>query len=174
MKDEENAKIEHLEEELKLSESRYRQIFSNNPLPSLIYDPETLKIIDINNIAIKHYQYTREEFLSMTIQEIHSPEDIPSFIEHLAKTNPSQDGKPWRHKKKDGSVINVEVTERPLDFTGKKYRIAIMKDITEQKRARRGKGKTANPALSNPRRWRQWVSLSVPSHMISIIFSRAS
>jgi two-component system cell cycle sensor histidine kinase/response regulator CckA len=142
MKDRENTKEERIEEELRLSESRYHQIFSNNPLPSLVYDSETLKIIDINNIAIEHYQYPREEFLDMTIKEIHPPEDIPSLIDHLTKTDPFQDGKPWRHKKKDGSVINVEVTERALNFTGKKYRLAIIKDITERKRAEKEKLET--------------------------------
>jgi two-component system cell cycle sensor histidine kinase/response regulator CckA len=142
MKDEEYTNKERIEEELRLSESRYYQIFNSNPLPSLVYDSETLKIIDINNIAIEHYQYTRKEFLTMTIREIYLPEDIPSLMEYLAEAGPSQDGKPWRHKKKDGSVINVEVTERALDFTGKKYRLAIIKDITEQKLAEKEKLQT--------------------------------
>jgi two-component system, cell cycle sensor histidine kinase and response regulator CckA len=141
MEDEETGGKTRIEEELRLSESGYHQIFSINPLPSFIYDPETLKIVDINNIAAKHYQYTREEFMSMTIQEIYMPEDIPSFMEHLAKEDPPKSGKLWRHKKKDGSVINVEATECVLDFTGKKYRIAIMKDVTEQKRAEQEKEK---------------------------------
>jgi two-component system cell cycle sensor histidine kinase/response regulator CckA len=141
MKDEEYTNKERIEEELRLSESRYYQIFNSNPLPSLVYDSETLKIIDINNIAIEHYQYTREEFLTMTSRGIYLLEDIPSLMKHLAEAGPPQDGKPWCHKKKDGSVINVEVTERPLDFTGKRYRIAIIKDITEQKLAEKEKEK---------------------------------
>jgi PAS domain S-box-containing protein len=141
VKDEEYTHKKRIEEELRLSESRYYQIFSGNPLPSLIYDSKSLKIFDINNIAIEHYQYSREEFLTMTIKEIYLPEDIPSLMEHLAEADLSQNGKPWRHKKKDGSVINVEVTERPLDFTGKRYRIAIIRDITEQKLAEKEKEK---------------------------------
>ena len=173
MKDEENTKKERIEEELRLSESRYHQIFSNNPLPSLIYDSETLKIIDINNIAIEHYQYSREEFLTMTIKEIYLPEDIPSFMEYLAEADPSQDGKLWRHKKKDGSIINVEVTERPLDFTGKRYRIAFIKDITEQKLAEKEKEKLQTQ-LFQSKKMERWVNLPLLSLMISIIFSQAS
>lgn len=87
MKDEERIDIKHIKEESRLSEFRYRQIFNNNPLPCLIYDPETLKIVDINNAAVKHYQYTDKEFLNMTIQEIYAPEDISSFNEYIAKKN---------------------------------------------------------------------------------------
>ena len=141
MKDEEQSNEEHVKEELRLSESRYHQIFSINPLPSFIYDSETLKIIDVNNIATLHYQYTREEFLNTTIEEIYPPEDLPFLLKHLSEKNPSQDEKPWRHKKKDGSIINVEVTERALEFTGKKYRIVIIKNITEQKLAEKEKEK---------------------------------
>jgi two-component system, cell cycle sensor histidine kinase and response regulator CckA len=141
MNDRENTQKEHIEDELRLSESRYHQIFSDNPLPSLVYDSETLQIIDINNIAMEHYQYSREEFLALTIKELCPPEDMPSLMEHFAKTDPSQERKPWRHKKKDGSIINVEVTERTLEFTGKKYRIAFIKDITEQKLAEKEKEK---------------------------------
>jgi two-component system cell cycle sensor histidine kinase/response regulator CckA len=141
MKDKENTEEERIEEELRLSESRYHQMFNNNPLPSFVYDSETLKIIDINNIAIEHYQYPREEFLALSIKEIHPSEDIPSLMEHFTKTDPSQDGKPWRHKKKDGSIINVEITERALNVTGTKYRLAIIKDITERNRAEKEKEK---------------------------------
>jgi two-component system cell cycle sensor histidine kinase/response regulator CckA len=141
MKDKENTEEERIEEELRLSESRYHQMFNNNPFPSFVYDSETLKIIDINNIAIEHYQYPREEFLALSIKEIQPSEDIPSLMEHFAKTDPSQDGKPWRHKKKDGSIINVEITEWALNVTGKKYRIAIIKDITERNRAEKEKEK---------------------------------
>ncbi len=141
MKDEECVSIEHIKEESRLSESRYRQIFDNNPLPCLLYDPETLKIVDINNAAVRHYQYTREEFLNMTIQEIRAPEDIPSLSQYSAKTKPSLNGKTRCHKRKNGSVISVEVTECSLDFTGKTCVIAIMKDITEQKKAEEEKNK---------------------------------
>jgi PAS domain S-box-containing protein len=141
MNDRENAQKESIEEELRLSESRYHQIFNDNPLSSLIYDSETLQIIDINSIAMEHYQYSREEFLALTIKELYPPEDVPSLIEYLAKTDPSRDKKPWRNKKKDGSIIDVEVTERALEFTGKKYRIVFIRDITEQKLAEKEKEK---------------------------------
>jgi two-component system, cell cycle sensor histidine kinase and response regulator CckA len=132
---------EYNEEELRLSESRYYQIFNANPLPTIIYDSETLKIIDINKIAASHYNYTREEFLGMTIKEMYPQEDLPSLLEHLSEADLSQEGKHWHHKKKDGSIINVEVTDRPLAYTGKKYRIAIIKDITELKIAEKEKEK---------------------------------
>jgi PAS domain-containing protein len=96
MNDRENAQKESIEEELRLSESRYHQIFNDNPLSSLIYDSETLQIIDINIIAMEHYQYSREEFLALTIKELYPPEDIPSLIECLAKADPSRRRAPPR------------------------------------------------------------------------------
>ena len=64
---------------------QYRSWFDNNLLPMLAYDRETLRIGAVNEAAIRHYGYSREEFLSMTIKDIRPPEDIPFLLEVLRR-----------------------------------------------------------------------------------------
>jgi PAS domain S-box-containing protein len=115
------------------SEEKYRYMFAKNPQPMWIYDLETLNILEVNDAAIKHYGYSRDEFLSMTLKEIRPPEDIPALLDDLELTrselNPAGE---WRHIKKDCSVINVEITSHSVSFNGKPARHVLIKDITER------------------------------------------
>jgi len=100
-----------------------------------IYDLETLNIMEVNDAAINHYDYSREEFLKLNLKEIRPPEDIPALMEDVEMTkkdlNPSGE---WRHIKKDGSVIDVEISSHSVSFNGRPARHVLIKDITERKR----------------------------------------
>jgi PAS domain S-box-containing protein len=118
------------------SEARYRHLFDNNPLPMWVYDLETLAFLAVNDSAVFHYGYSREEFLAMTIKEIRPQEDIPALLEDLNNVSRSiQMADGWRHQKKDGTVIDVEITSHELDFDGRKARLVLANDITERKKA---------------------------------------
>jgi len=123
-----------LEEALKDSEERYRLLFECTPQPIWVYDEETLHFLAVNEAAIRTYGYTREEFLALTVKDIRPTEDVPAL---LIKTAPGIDGpvltSPWRHKKKDGSVIYVEISSHPLMFGNRKARLAIATDVTDRK-----------------------------------------
>jgi PAS domain S-box-containing protein len=123
-----------LEEALKSSQERYRLLFDCTPQPIWVYDEETLSFLAVNNAAVLTYGYSHEEFMSMTIEEVRSIEEVPAL---LIKTAVGIDGpvltSPWRHRKKDGSVIYVEVTSHPLVFDGKNARLVIATDVTERK-----------------------------------------
>ena len=123
-----------LEEALKESEERYRLVFDRTPQPIWVYDEDTLSFLAVNDAAVRTYGYSHEEFLSMTIEEIRSVEDVPAL---LIKTAAGIDGpvltSPWRHKKKDGSVIYVEVTSHRLVFDEKNARLVIATDVTDRK-----------------------------------------
>src|SRR5512133_2538327 len=58
------------------SVEKYRYLFASNPQPMWIYDLETLAFIEVNDAAIHQYNYTRDEFLSMTLKDIRPNEDI--------------------------------------------------------------------------------------------------
>jgi PAS domain S-box-containing protein len=122
------------EEALRDSEERYRSMFDSVPLPIIVYYLDTLSIIDINEAAIRYYGYTRNEFIEMTIKDIVPREDIPDLLKHSLKPDPSQARELWRHKKKNGTIIHVEVTAHALQFANKKYSIAIIDDVTEAKK----------------------------------------
>ena len=123
-----------LEEALKHSEERYRLLFDCTPQPIWVYDEETLSFLAVNDAAVLTYGYSHQEFLSMTIEDIRPIENVPAL---LIKTAAGIEGpvltSPWRHKKKDGNVIYVEVTSHPLVFDGKNARLVIATDVTERK-----------------------------------------
>ena len=122
-----------MENALRRSEEQYRLLFQHNPHPMCIYDPETLSILDINDAFVRHYGYTREELLKMTIKDIRPPEDIPLLLEDIANlsTGLSQT-KIWRHRKKDGTIISVEITAHTSPFKGRQARIVLAHDVTER------------------------------------------
>ncbi|MGH9968536.1 MAG: PAS domain S-box protein [Pyrinomonadaceae bacterium] len=124
----------HVELALRESEERYRMLFESTPQPILVYDEKTLEFLAVNDSAIKTYGYSREEFLSMTIGDIRSREEVPAL---LIKAHPGAGepliSSPWRHRRKDNSTIYVEMTSHPLRFNGSKARLVIANDVSERK-----------------------------------------
>jgi two-component system cell cycle sensor histidine kinase/response regulator CckA len=114
------------------SERRYRLLFESNPEPMWVFEAATLKFVEVNDAAIAHYGFSRDEFLGMTLREIRPPEDIPQL---LADTDPSTNQNaggpaPRRHLKKDGTIIFVEITAHPLVLQGRDCRLVLAHDIT--------------------------------------------
>ena len=122
--------------ELKDSESRYRELFISNPHPMWVYDLESLTFLDVNDAAILHYGYSRDEFLSMTIKDIRPPEDVPRLLDNVEQVKEGVDrAGVWRHIKKDGNIIEVEITSHVLIFGQRRAEIVLVNDITERRRA---------------------------------------
>ncbi len=124
------------EEALRDSEGRYRLLFESNPFPMWVYDLEDLSFLAVNEAAVDRYAYSSEEFLSMTIKDIRPFEDIPAVLDDAFKfsTNP-RDAGIWRHRTKDGTIIDVEITSYPLNFAGRSAALVLANDITERRRA---------------------------------------
>jgi PAS domain S-box-containing protein len=130
------AERQRTEEALWESEKRYRFLFECNPLPMWVYDLDTLAFLAVNEAAIHHYGYAREEFLAMTIKDIRPPEDIPALLENVSHVGPGLDqAGTWRHRKKDGTIIYVEITSHRLIFAGRQAELVLANDITERQRA---------------------------------------
>lgn len=125
------------EEKLKTSEEKYRTLFYNSPLPSWIFDRKSLRFLDVNNAAIKHYGYTKEEFLKMTIKEIRPKDDLPALEEDIMqiKAGPELRQGYWRHLKKSGDLIVVETTAHSIKYDSTEARLVIANDITEKIKA---------------------------------------
>lgn len=118
---------------LQNSEQLYRELFENYPYPMWMYDLETLAFLAVNNAAIRHYEYSRDEFLSMTLQDIRPSEDVADFIEYMSQLSAGANNAGiWRHRKKDGSIIYVEVTYYTLTFAGKRAVVSSIHDITQR------------------------------------------
>ncbi|HUE83352.1 MAG TPA: PAS domain S-box protein [Pyrinomonadaceae bacterium] len=124
---------------LRSSENRYRLLFESNPQPMWVFDTETIAFLDVNKAAIRQYGYTREEFLNLTIRDVRPTEDVPALLDNLAlhTTNGLSEGGIWRHRRKDGSQIDVHITSHPIEFAGRRAELVLATDITERLRAER-------------------------------------
>jgi PAS domain S-box-containing protein len=120
------------EEALRDSEERYRLLFESTPQPIWVYNEDTLTFLAVNEATTRTYGFTRDEFLSMTIDDIRPREDIPTL---MIKNHPNDlvISSPWRHKTKDGKTIYVEMSSHPVVFDGKNSRLVIVNDVTERK-----------------------------------------
>ncbi|MCU1297672.1 MAG: putative Sensor histidine kinase [Acidobacteriaceae bacterium] len=99
------------------SEAQYRLLFDSSPVPMWVFDRETLAFLGVNEAAIRHYGFSQQEFMAMTILEIRPEEDIAAILEHVSHLEPGlQPIEIWRHKKKDGSILEVEITSYNLQF----------------------------------------------------------
>jgi diguanylate cyclase (GGDEF)-like protein/PAS domain S-box-containing protein len=100
-----------------------------------IYDMDSLAFLAVNEAAIDAYGYSRSEFLAMTIADIRPAEDIEALRENIAAVDDSIDrAGTWRHLKKDGSLIYVEITSYPLEFEGHKAELVLAYDVGRQVR----------------------------------------
>jgi two-component system cell cycle sensor histidine kinase/response regulator CckA len=119
---------------LSASEERYRLLFENNPQPMWVFDDETQAFLAVNEAACRHYGYSRAEFLSMTIRDIRPADELPRLIRHLSETRENLQANTWRHRRKDGTVIDAEVTAYSLVFDGRPAKLVLAIDVTERRR----------------------------------------
>jgi len=118
------------------SEASFRHLFTNNPLPMWVYDLETLRFLEVNEAAVGHYGYTRDEFLGMGLPDIRPPEDLPRLREDLSRPRAELDvSGPWRHRLKDGRLIDVAITSHLLTFGDRPAALVVAQDITRRNRA---------------------------------------
>jgi PAS domain S-box-containing protein len=121
------------EEALRDSEERYRLLFESTPQPIWVYNEETLAFLAVNEAATRIYGYSRDEFLSMTINDIRPHEDIPTLmIKNAAHPDELVISSPWRHQTRDKKIIYVEISSHPVVFDGKNSRLVIVNDVTER------------------------------------------
>ncbi|MEO8793867.1 MAG: PAS domain S-box protein [Daejeonella sp.] len=130
------SKKKELEIKLLKSEESYRYLFSNHPNPLWIFDVKTLKFLAVNNAAITNYGYSKDEFLKMSVYDIGTNEGKERFDYHLKHFNDSfREGGYWQHKKKDGSLIWVDVSSHRLIYDGKDAEIVLATDVTGRVKA---------------------------------------
>jgi PAS domain S-box-containing protein len=123
-----------LEQELRVSEESYRHLFERHPAPMWLYDPESLAFLAVNEAAVAAYGYDRDEFLAMTIDEIRAVEDRPALREAIADPDRTRvEAEAWRHRKKDGTFIDVIVASNATMFEGRPVRLVLAQDVTEQR-----------------------------------------
>lgn len=130
-------KIRERTKEITLSEAKYKLLYNNNPLPMFVLDLETFRFLDMNESAEHLYGYSRKEFLAMTALDIRPAEDKDAFIQidHSYDSTSNSNKGLWRHIKKDGSIINVEIFGHSITFENRKARLILVNDVTEKLKA---------------------------------------
>ena len=116
------TELKEVELALRNSQEQYRLLFESTPQPIWVYDEETLEFLTVNEAATHTYGYTREQFLSMTIDDIRV-EDGPNYLMNMSS---------WQHRTKDNNTIHVEITSHPVVFDGKKSKLVIVNNVTER------------------------------------------
>lgn len=118
-------------------EEKYDFLLANSPGIMIVWDFETLNIVDVNDVAVATYGYTRQEFLQLNIKQIRPPEDIP-LIEDATKSEATYGPKHntvWRHLKKNGELMYVQVNARLFTYKGRLFSINNNIDVTEKEQA---------------------------------------
>ena len=127
---------QRLEGGLRQSVEEHRTLFENNPFPVWVYDSFTLRFLAVNQATTREYGYSREEFLKMTLLDVQPPEEAEKLIAAVeAARGAGLVVEEWRHRRKDGSVFDVEISAQALDFRGRPARIVLARDITVRSRA---------------------------------------
>ena len=123
-------------EELQQSETKYKKLFQNSPMPMWVLELPTLRFLDVNEAAVLHYGYTRQEFLSMTALDIRSEDENLRFLNFDRSVSMTMlNTGSWKHLKKDGSIVYAEVSSHELNFDNRPARLVLSMDVTERKKA---------------------------------------
>ncbi|MBI3935103.1 MAG: response regulator [Acidobacteria bacterium] len=120
-------------------EAVFRLLFANNPLPMAVFDLETLAFLEVNEAALAHYGYTRDEFLEMRLTDLRLESEVPALLEMLEELKSRGERIVYsgetRHRHKTGRTMDVIVNWHSLQFGSRKAILAAVQDITERKRA---------------------------------------
>jgi len=118
-----------------VDELRYQQLFESSPLPLWVYDLESLRFLDVNEVACAKYGYSRQEFLAMSLLDIRPDEDAQAVRESVRDTPADVfNSGIWRHRLKNGETILVEITSHEMHFMGRHTRFVCPIDVTQRVR----------------------------------------
>lgn len=120
------------------AEQRFRLMFERTPLPSWVFDIDSLEFLEVNAAAVRNYGYSRAEFLRMAVIDIR-PESEVAPLQHALATQDTETmmTRTWVHRRKDGSLLDVRIHTTPLEFMGHHARLVLAEDVTERSRAER-------------------------------------
>ena len=117
------------------SDASYRLLFEKHPTPMWVFDVESLRFLAINEAAMQQYGYSRDEFLGMTIRDIRPAEDVSALLDNVAHLRTGLErGGLWKHRRSNGSLIDVEIVSHDLDWAGRRARLVLAMDVTERTR----------------------------------------
>ncbi|NDP47611.1 MAG: PAS domain S-box protein [Sulfuriferula multivorans] len=120
---------------LQESETRFRHLFEQNPVPMLVYERGSLHMLAVNAAFLRHYGYSHDEILAMRLTDLYPDEEKESISEVAASLKGLAYVGEWHHLTKTGSRIIIEARSHDIEFEGRTARVAVITDITERKQA---------------------------------------
>ena len=129
-----SAKVQDAQKTLESKAQNYRLLFEGNPMPMWIISKSTLEILNVNQAAVEHYGYTLSEFLALNSKDLRPEEDHEKYVQFIndEKNIHSNNRGIWRHKKKDGTIIMVDVTADNIIYHDQPARLILANDVTEK------------------------------------------
>ena len=113
-------------------EASFRSLFSANPHPMWVFDNWTLEFLEVNEAAVRHYGYSRAEFLSLRVPDLSDPDDHGQPSETVGGEDEDLIKGSGRHRVADGRIIDVEVTSHRLEFRGRPATLVAVRDVTDR------------------------------------------
>jgi PAS domain S-box-containing protein len=130
------VQLQNSQKELQEKADSYKLLFEKNPMPMWIMSTDKLTILDVNEAAINHYGYLREEFLKLHATDLRPEDDISKFLGTVPKQlKGRQKHGIWRHKKKDGTVIMVDMVTDDTIYQNETATLTLAEDVTERLKA---------------------------------------
>jgi PAS domain S-box-containing protein len=131
------AEIAALKAELAERRDQCRAVIDHSPYPTWVYSLDSLRFLDVNDVAIRRYGWTRDDFLSMTIADIRPREDVPALLANVARLRRNAGGStgPWRHRARDGTITEAMVTYLSLPFDRQPARLIVAESLTAAREA---------------------------------------
>jgi diguanylate cyclase (GGDEF)-like protein/PAS domain S-box-containing protein len=121
--------------DIKNAAESFRLLFDNNPVPMFVFDQVSFAYLDVNNAAIEHYGYSRDEFLSMSLIDIRPARDRQKFLEHVNTQAMISNGElDWTHVKADGTEITINSYAKPINYYGVNAALSTAIDVTERRK----------------------------------------
>lgn len=127
---------QRLQRDMRLHEAQLRTLFDLNPHPMWVYDAQTFKFLAVNQVAMRFYGYSEEEFLAMTIDDIRTPAEAERLHSHVASgLSPHDPEALWRHLDRNGKEFEVEVSAQAVPLWGPHARLVQARNVTAERSA---------------------------------------
>ena len=117
-------------EALRAAHEDYRFLFERNPLPMWVFDRTSLNFLAVNEAAVEHYGYSREQFLSKGLRDIRPASELDAF-EASIRCNQSEQGRVWTHCDANDRRLRMAIYSRDTVFNGAPARLVLAQDVTE-------------------------------------------
>jgi two-component system cell cycle sensor histidine kinase/response regulator CckA len=122
------------EDALRKNEEIFRLLFTNNPLPTWVFDIETLRFLEVNEAAVREYGYSPNEFKKMTVLDFRPPDEKEKFLEYTTGAgNAVRRQGQWKHLRKDGKILQVDTISHELEYGGRRVRLVVAQDVGERR-----------------------------------------